>query len=250
VSTVEVAAAPRRVRSRRGEGDKLREDILEAAEKMLIATKDQSSLSIRAIANAVGVTPPSIYLHFSDRNELLFAVCERQGEHIEKAMEAAAAGISDPWERLRRRGRAYLEWGLANPEHYRILMMSHSDATPERFTDERLAGMAGLQAVASDLSVGVEAGRFAPAGDVLGVSELLWMVVHGMVSLLICKPEFPFGSPEDVFEGMFQLLYRGISAGNDGFPQEAHLVEGTCVPGRDSSGVGRSDTDTRSERTK
>ncbi len=215
MSGVEVVAAPRRVRSRRGEGDKLREDILEAAEKMLIATNDQSSLSIRAIANAVGVTPPSIYLHFSDRNELLFAVCERQGEHIEKAMAAAAAGIEDPWDRLRSRGRAYLEWGLANPEHYRILMMSHSDATPDRFTDERLAGMAGLQAVASDLSVGVKLGRFAPVGDILGVSELLWMMVHGMVSLLICKPEFPFGAPEDVFDAMFELLYKGISARSD-----------------------------------
>ncbi len=215
MSSVEVVAAARRVRSRRGEGDKLREDILEAAEKMLIATNDQSSLSIRAIASAVGVTPPSIYLHFSDRNELIFAVCERQSEHIEKAMEAAAAGVSDPWERLRRRGRAYLEWGLANPEHYRILMMSHSEATPDRFTDERLAGMAGLQAVASDLIAGVAEGRFAPAGDTLRVSELLWMVVHGMVSLLICKPGFPFGSAEDVYEAMFELLYKGISARSD-----------------------------------
>lgn len=250
MSAVEIIAGPRRVRSRRGEGDKLREDILEAAEKMLIATNDQSSLSIRAIASAVGVTPPSIYLHFADRNELLFAVCERQGEHIEKAMEDAAAGISDPWDRLRRRGRAYLEWGLANPEHYRILMMSHSDATPDRFTDERLAGMAGLQAVASDLSAGVEAGRFAVAGDILGVSELLWMVVHGMVSLLICKPEFPFGSPEEVFDAMFELLYRGISSRSDVPPQVGDRHVGTVVPACNSPAAGRSGGDAGPSRTK
>lgn len=212
MSCAEVAVTPRRARSRRGEGEKLREDILETAERMLVESNDQSSLSMRAIASAVGVTPPSIYLHFADRNELLFAVCERQGRHIERAMDAAAAGASDPWERLRRRGRAYLEWGLQNPEHYRILMMSHSDATPERFTDERLAGMAGLQAVAADLVAGVEMGTFDPIRGPLAGSELLWMVVHGMVSLLICKPEFPFGKPEDVYEAMFDLLYRGVAS--------------------------------------
>ena len=212
MSTVELADAPRRTRSRRGEGDKLREDILEAAERMLVESNDQSLLSIRAIASAVGVTPPSIYLHFADRNELLFAVCERQSREIERAMEAACAGVADPWERLRRRGRAYLAWGLQNPEHYRILMMSHSDATPQRFTDERLAGMAGLQAVRADLVAGIEAGAFDPMSDPLGGSELLWMAVHGMVSLLICKPEFPFGDPDHVYEAMFELLHHGVAS--------------------------------------
>ena len=76
------AASPgpvqRRSRSRRGEGDLLCDEILAAAERILIETNDQAALSIRAIASAVGVTPPSIYLHFADRNDLVFAVCERR----------------------------------------------------------------------------------------------------------------------------------------------------------------------------
>ena len=68
----------RRSRSRRGQGEQLRDEILAAAERILIETNDQTALSIRAIAAAVGVTPPSIYLHFADRNDLVFAVCERQ----------------------------------------------------------------------------------------------------------------------------------------------------------------------------
>ena len=79
-------AAPRRSRSRRGEGEHLRDEILAAAERILIETNDQSALSIRAIAAAVGVTPPSIYLHFADRNDLVFAVCERHAEQLDRAM--------------------------------------------------------------------------------------------------------------------------------------------------------------------
>jgi AcrR family transcriptional regulator len=104
---MDISASPintKRRRSRRGEGERLREEILAAAEAILIETRDESALSVRAIANAVGVTPPSIYLHFADRNELLFAVCERHAANLQEALEAAAAGVGDPLERIRRRG--------------------------------------------------------------------------------------------------------------------------------------------------
>jgi AcrR family transcriptional regulator len=157
-SLQEGVAQQRRARSPRGQGEQLREEILAAAERILIQTNDQSALSIRAIAAAVGVTPPSIYLHFADRNDLVFEVCERHAEQLERTMEEAAEGIEDPWERIRRRGYAYLQWGLDNPEHYRILMMSRPDQTPDRFVDERLVDTAGLVPVAADLVAAEPAG--------------------------------------------------------------------------------------------
>jgi AcrR family transcriptional regulator len=201
----------RRSRSRRGEGEQLRDEILAAAERILIETNDQAALSIRAIAAAVGVTPPSIYLHFADRNDLVFAVCERHAAHLEQAMSDAAAGVSDPWERIRRRGKAYLRWGLENPEHYRILMTSRPDQTPERLLDERLKDTAGLVPAAEDIAAAIHAGQLVPCGDQVETTELLWMMIHGMVSLLISKPEFPFGAVDEVYERMFDLAYRGLA---------------------------------------
>jgi AcrR family transcriptional regulator len=212
VTQVSSIAPARRTRSPRGKGEQLRDEILAAAERILIETNDESALSIRAIAAAVGVTPPSIYLHFADRTELVFAVCELQSRKLDKAMDEAAKGADDAWERIRRRGRAYLRWGLENPEHYRILMMSRPDATPDRFIDERLADTAGLDAVAADLAAAVSQGRIAPSGEPIKTTELLWMIIHGMVSLLISKPDFPFGPAEEVYERMFELVHRGLAA--------------------------------------
>ena len=193
----------KRARSPRGKGELLREEILAAAEQILVSTNDQSALSIRAIAGAVGVTPPSIYLHFADRTDLLFAVCERQAELLHQAMADAAQGVEDPWQRIRLRGIAYLEWGLGNPEHYRILMMTRPDCTPDRFADERLADTAGLLPVVEDLVA-------ARAVDPLQVAQVLWMMIHGMVSLLISKPQFPFGPVDEIFDRGFELARRGI----------------------------------------
>ena len=205
------AVPARRSRSRRGQGEQLRDEILAAAERMLIETNDQAALSVRAIAAAVGVTPPSIYLHFADRNDLVFAVCERHAEQLERAMALAAEGIADPWERIRRRGYAYLRWGLDNPEHYRILMTSRPDETPDRLLDERLADTAGLVPATEDIAAAMGAGELAARGDPVETTELLWMMIHGMVSLLISKPEFPFGSVDEVYERMFDLAYRGLA---------------------------------------
>lgn len=211
MSAVSEVPPQRRTRSPRGKGELLRDEILAAAERILIETNDESALSIRAIASAVGVTPPSIYLHFADRNELVFAVCERQAEQLDLAMEAAATGGADGWERIRRRGRAYLQWGLENPEHYRILMMSRPDATPERFVDERLADTAGLAAVAADLTAAAADGLIGPVPDPVKQTQLLWMVIHGMVSLFISKPDYPFGPVDEMYDSIIDLVYQGLA---------------------------------------
>lgn len=211
MSAVSATAPRRRTRSPRGQGEQLRAEILAAAERILIDTNDESALSIRAIAAAVGVTPPSIYLHFADRTDLVFAVCERQADQVDQAMEEAAAAGADPLDRIRRRGLAYLKWGIENPEHYRILMMSRPGSTPERFVDQRLADKGGLEAVAVEIEAATREGRIAAVRPPVEEAELFWMVIHGMVSMMISKPDFPFASAEEMYESMFDLVYRGLA---------------------------------------
>jgi AcrR family transcriptional regulator len=103
-----VAPSPRRTRAPRGEGERLREEILAAAERLLIKTGDIEAVSIRGVAEAVRVTAPSIYLHFADKNELVWAVCERHFAALDEVIEGAAVGVDDPIESLLRRGRAYI----------------------------------------------------------------------------------------------------------------------------------------------
>jgi AcrR family transcriptional regulator len=208
---VTAPSATEDVPARRGQGEQLRDEILAAAERILISTNDQAALSIRAIATAVGVTPPSIYLHFADRNDLVFAVCEREMAHLQQAMADAVIDVDDPWERIRRRGHAYLQWGLNNPEHYRILMMSRPDQTPERLLDERLATTADLVPIAEDISAAVTERQTAMDVDPMETGKVLWMMIHGMVSLLISKPQFPFGPVDELYERMLKLVFQGLA---------------------------------------
>ena len=187
---------PRR-RNRRGEGDLLRTEILQAAERLLRTSGDEDAVSIRAIASEVGVTPPSIYIHFRDKTELILAVCEELFRRLGELSDEAVAGVEDPYERVERRGRAYVQFGIDNPEPYRIMFMARPDAGHARMTADELLDTAAFGHLQMDLTAAMEMGRI-PHGDPFTMSCGLWAAVHGVTSLLIAKPDFPW-PPMDAF---------------------------------------------------
>jgi AcrR family transcriptional regulator len=202
-------ASPKRPRARRGEGEKLREHIMEAAEELLIRTGSVEAVSIRAVADVVGVTPPSIYMHFADKNDLIFAVCEKHFQEFDEVIEDAGSASDDPLESLLLRGRAYVRFGLENPEHYRILFMTKPALTPERFQDEgMIERMAAFQHLIEAVDRCIRAGAFQ--GDPLELSLLFWSYAHGLTSLLITKPDFPWPDVDALIERTFRLPISGL----------------------------------------
>ena len=202
------SSTPRRSRARRGEGEKLREQILEAGERLLIKTGDEEAVTIRAVAEAVGVTPPSVYLHFADKDELLFAICERHFAQLDRVTEEAAAGSDELLESLALRGRAYIRFGIEHPEQYRILFMRRPSHTPENFQADRLRDAAAFGHLVEHVSRCVQAGLID--GDPLLVSLGLWAVVHGLTSLLISKPEFPWPDLDLIIDHVCRTAIRGL----------------------------------------
>jgi AcrR family transcriptional regulator len=208
-----------RTRNRRGQGELLRAEILDAAGRLLAERGDENAVSIRMIADAVGVTPPSIYLHFPDKDTLIDAVCEARFAEFDAALESAgrkAAKSKDPLAELRERGRAYVRFGLANPEHYRVIFMTKHQRSMT--IEEMLAGSmdgeprAGAKAFSHVVGAVL---RAADAGairtnDPFVTAILLWSGFHGIVSLLISEPGFPWPPVETLVESLLDVQERGL----------------------------------------
>ena len=203
-------APTKRPRAKRGEGEKLRTQILEAANDLLLETGDQEAVSIRAVAERVGVTPPSIYMHFADKNELLFAVCEQHFDELDRVIQEATQGIKDPLEALQQGGRAYVRFGLENPEQYRILFMSKPAAAPDGFQEERLKGSSAFDHLVQMVEAAVSAGVLA--GDPITVAICLWVSVHGLTSLLLSHPNFPWPERERLIDAVLAAPVFGLVA--------------------------------------
>ena len=81
----------------------MRDEILDATTELLLETGQAKAVSIRSVAQRVGVTPPSIYLHFADKDALLDAVCARYFEKLDKEMQRVAADQTSTIDVLRAR---------------------------------------------------------------------------------------------------------------------------------------------------
>jgi AcrR family transcriptional regulator len=199
----------RRSRSRRGEGETLRADLLAATERLMIETGSAEAVSIRAIADAVGVTPPSIYLHFPDKDSLILAVCERHFEAFDSVIEEAGRSADDPVESLRRRGRAYVRFGVENPEPYRILFMTRNE-TPQQRDVVVGAGARAFQHLVDAVQRCIDTGAFRPVDPVLAATGV-WAAVHGVTSLLISLPSFPWPDVETLVDHVCSIQNFGLS---------------------------------------
>jgi AcrR family transcriptional regulator len=203
--------AHHRARARRGDGERLRAEIIAATARLLAETGDESAVSIRAIADAVGVTAPSIYLHFPDKTALLFAVCEDRFGELDRRLEEAAVGAADPLDEVYRRGSAYVRFGIENPEHYRILFMGRDEAMA--FSEERMTGASAFGHMVEAVQRCIDATpSLIATDDALTATIALWASAHGLTSLLIAKPGFPWPPIESLIDQVLCAPVYGLRA--------------------------------------
>ncbi|CAM4405163.1 Tetracycline repressor protein class H [Mycobacterium basiliense] len=178
----------RRSRAPRGSGDLLRHEILDAATELLLETRQVRSVSIRSVARRVGVTPPSIYLHFEDKDALLDAVCARYVAKLDEEMEQVAIGQPSTVDVLRAQGLAYVRFALRTPELYRLATMGEWRSGSN--VDIALDSSAFKHMCASVRAL-MDEGIYR-TDDPTTIALELWSAAHGVAALLIAKPHLPF----------------------------------------------------------
>ena len=189
--------APRQ-RNPRGQGGHLRQELINAARGLLSSAEAESDLTIRAVTRGAGVHPQAFYLHFDNLDELLYAVYAAEFAELTRALQHAAAQAAPGEPALRAMCQEYGRFALAQPARYRLLMtvrsQQHTDWDPDQ-----LPGSPALQllrqalAVASDHTRRRTAGQHkAPARTPDQAVILLWATLHGLVTLRVTRPSFPW----------------------------------------------------------
>jgi AcrR family transcriptional regulator len=196
--TIHRGTAPgRRRRNPRGQGERLREEILDAADALLAESSDARKLSLRGVAKRVGIAATSVYLHFPEVDALKVAVAERGFAELDKARDAAGRGISDPAEALLARVRAYARFALDHPGRYRL--MFGPDLPPTlAYGAAQSPSQRALQTLAHSIERTQEAGKSRPGDDPVRVATMLWAAVHGFVLLRMDRPHFPWPPIEEM----------------------------------------------------
>jgi AcrR family transcriptional regulator len=130
----------------------------------LLEEEGPRALSMRRIADRIGIRAPSIYEHLPDKRALEAAIISVGFERQAQAFEAAVEGHDDPLAAL---ADAYRAFALAHPHLYRLMT--------ERELHREL-----LTAGAED-----RAGRtiYEAAGRDRDLARAAWAFAHGMTIL-------------------------------------------------------------------
>jgi AcrR family transcriptional regulator len=201
-----------RRRNPRGQGERLREEILAGAARMLDELGDDEGLSLRAVAREIGVAAPSVYLHFADRDALVYAVLERCHDDLVATVERGQTAAADPAEQLRQHTLHHVEWALRHPGLYKVL---HESTLNQRIDMPFKRDLADR---AVDLVQRcMDAGQ-APPADPAAVALDLRAAVYGVASLRINQPRFPWPPLPDQLDrlltklaGIGQVIGTGVA---------------------------------------
>ena len=199
---------PARQRNPRGQGERLRDDIIEAASRLL-ADPVSPPLTLRAVAREVGVAATSVYLHFDDIESLILAVAERRFGELMTLQDQARDVGATACERVRAGCIAYCEFGLTYPGHYQV-MFARPLPIPESMPPGQFPGYAAFQQLVDAVAECI--GREPADLAAFRTATLIWQQLHGTVSLRISRPGFPWPPLDEAVADVVDRILAGASA--------------------------------------
>jgi AcrR family transcriptional regulator len=167
--------------------DELRRVILDAA-RAIFVDHGYESFSMRRLAKNIEYSPGSIYLHFKNKEELFECLVGESFGRLLKTLSYLENGQQgdDPVADLRKGMLAYVEFGLRNQSDYRFAFM----LTPP--IEKRPYKVHGSFDVLRNMVRRCVEENCFRAVDVETTSQALWASIHGITSLLIQRPAFPW----------------------------------------------------------
>lgn len=189
-------------RRRREQTVAVRREILDATEDLLVSA-GYDAFSMRRLAKRCGYTAPTIYHHFGDKRGLIEALLEERFRlMVERILKVPAA--NDPLTTLQQQLLAFVNFGLENPTHYRLLVAPRPDDAPPTQAAEESREL--IEVTLSELA---RAGRLL-IDDIDEAVQCIWVMLHGLISMRISRPDYGWTDTQvDVSLG---ILLRGLVA--------------------------------------
>ncbi len=162
--------------------EELKKEILSAARE-LFTERGWESTSIRNIAEKIEYSPATIYLYYKDKNEIIFDL-HREGFALLVNYFGVLRGVSDPFERLKAMGRAYIRFALENQDTYKVMFvmeepLKHVESCAVPDWDE---GDKAFDILLHTVSACQEKGYFSGL-DATRLSFVIWSTMHGLCTL-------------------------------------------------------------------
>ena len=141
-------------------GADLRRLILDHARRLLVSD-GYDPLSMRKIATSVGCSATSIYLHFDSKDALTHALIYEGMARLHADLSAAPTASTTRSADSTRMSRAYVAYGLENPEYYEVMFQLHPERMARYPVESYRRARRNVDLFRDVLAAGVDGGTLA-----------------------------------------------------------------------------------------
>lgn len=188
-----------------------RERILASA-RALYLEGGMQAVTMRGVAERVGVTATALYRHFDNKEDLLTELIGQAfmtfGSYLHRSL-----GGKTPMDRFMRSAESYLDFALEQREIYRTIFMSPVPKPEDRPDFEkqkrRFDPASTFQFLIDRIRECVDSGDLGK-DDPEQVAITVWAHVHGLVSLQICGS---LDLPDEQFREVYRQSVKRVIAG-------------------------------------
>lgn len=177
----------------------------------LLDAGGQGAVTLRAVAEMVGVSHNAPYRHFRDRSALLAAVAERDFEVLRQAFQAGSDDLEDGGPSLRAAAMVLIAYAREHPARYRLLF-SDPDLRSGGGAMEA-AALGAFQAFEAIVQRCQAAGSLRPI-ETARLTGLIYATLHGAIDLELggrARDAKGLGSIEATLDLLLDLLAHARS---------------------------------------
>jgi AcrR family transcriptional regulator len=189
--------------------EEFRQEILDAARELFI-NEGYEKFSMRRLAEKIDYSATTIYLYFRNKDDLLFAICEEFFGHFLDQLNHIRAVSQDPAETLRQAILYLMNFGLKNPNQYKLIFFTKSVyGTREELVEKESMARNTYFVFKEIVQDCVNAGKLREI-EVDVIVETLGIASHGVIAKSIYCADFLKDRSDIVAHTLVDLLLRGL----------------------------------------
>lgn len=176
----------------------------------IVGSDGPSALTVRSVADRLGVTHAAIYHHFSDRTAILAAVAELGFDRLGLAIDRAMSTVEGALMRYREQGMTYVRFATQNPRLYGV-MFGPEAALRREYPELSAASARVLERIRVAVTACIDEGVV----DVAAPDEhtvFCWATVHGLSSLIVTRQLHELELPQST-EALTELVVNRVFTG-------------------------------------
>ncbi len=187
----------------------LREALIDGAYQQ-IEQEGAIALNLSKLAQKIGVSQPSVYRHFPNKQAIAISVAERGFEQLAEALQKPTQKVeSDAFESIRAIAKAYVEFALNHPEIARLMF-----SMKERVTEPVLQNASKAAAVPLfRLVETAKQGDRLRNHDIEQAVRIMWAAIHGLAMLLMDEQIPSVTQSPDALSAHIEATARALHIG-------------------------------------